>query len=124
MGFPKNWPDDCPPSDAEDAKGDVFRIVNHNPPADPDLASHFETGKLRNAPACLRCGLSVFREMRDAMHQRSLLPKLGRLIARATLTPQHGRTKLTQGRQPTHTTWWADEGIDRASLFTVIREGE
>jgi hypothetical protein len=88
-----------------------------------DFASHMETGKLRNAPACLRCGLSVFRELQDAVHQRQLMPKLGHLIAQATLEAEHGKTKPTEGRQPSHTTWRAYEGLSRASLFAVVEEG-
>jgi hypothetical protein len=53
---------------------------------------------------------------------RRLLPKLGRLIATGTLEADHGKTKLTTGRQPTHTTWWPDRDVDRASLFTIAAE--
>jgi hypothetical protein len=105
-----------------DADGEVFRLVNNDPPAMVDVASHAETGRLPKAPACLRCGLSVFRELRDAIHQRLLLPKLGRLIARAMLKAEHGKTRLTTGRQPTHTTWWAYESVNRAALFSVLTE--
>ena len=122
MRFPDTWPANCPPPDTVAADGDVFRVVKHDPPQAEDTASHMETGKLPKAPACLRCGLSVFREIRYAVHQRQLLPKLGPLIAKATLLAEHGRTKLTDGRQPSHTTWWAYEGVDRASLFSVVRE--
>lgn len=120
--FPHNWPADCPPADAADGAGDVFRIVKHDPLIDDDMASHFETGKLRRAPACLRCGLSVFRERGDAVHQRQLLPKLGNMIAKATLKAEHGKTKRTKGQQPTHTTWWPYEGVNRRSLFSVTME--
>ena len=120
--FPSDWPPDCPPDDAVDASGEAFRIVKHEPPTDQDLASHFETGKLPKAPACLRCGLSIFREYHEAVHQRQLMPKLGDLIARATLQSEHGKVKLTRGTQPTHTTWWSFHGVNRASLFSVIRE--
>lgn len=122
MNFPANWPKNCPPSDAVDADGDVFRIVKDEPPTDEDFASHWETGKLPKAPPCLRCGLSVFRDVRDAVHQRQLIPKLGCWIAQATLKYHHGKTKLTEGVQPTHTTWWAYEKVNRASLFSVVRE--
>ncbi len=122
MKFPDSWPADCPPANAADAAGDVFRLVKHDPPRAEDTASHMETGKLPKAPPCLRCGLSVFREIRDAVHQRQLLPKLGSLIAAATLLAEHGKTKPTEGRQPSHTTWWAYEGVNRASLFSVVRE--
>jgi len=122
LQFPSDWPNGCPPDDAVDAAGEVFRAVKHEPPGDEDFASHHETGKLPKAPACLRCGLSVFREIRDAVHQRQLIPKLGSLIAQATLQADHGKTKLTKGKQPTHTTWWPYEGVNRASLFSVVTE--
>ena len=120
MSFPNNWPENCPPEDAVDADGIVYRIVKNDPPLPQDLATHFETDRLRKAPPCLRCGLSVFRDVVDVIHQRLLLPKLGGFIARADLQREHGRTKLTQGAQPTHTTWWPCEGVPRASLFAVI----
>jgi hypothetical protein len=105
-----------------DAAGIVFRVVKNDPPHDKDLESHFESGRLPKAPPCLRCGLSVFRELRDAAHQRHLLPKLGRWIAQATLHADHGRTKPTPTKIPTHTTWWAYDGVHRASLFVIVRE--
>lgn len=120
--FPADWPENCPPNDAVDADGIVFRIVKAKPVTADDMASHHETGKLLKAPACLRCGLSVFREIQETLHQRQLFPKLGNLIAIATLQATHGKTKLTDGKQPTHTTWWPFEGIDRASLFSLVAE--
>ncbi len=122
MKFPEDWPTDCPPPDAEEASGDVYRIVRDDPPASADFATHWETGRLPKAPPCLRLGLSVFRDVREARHQRCLFPKLGSMIARASLTSDHGLTKLTHGSQPTHTTWWAYEGVHRASLFAVVEE--
>ncbi len=122
MEFPDGWPDECPPPDAEEASGIVFRIVKNDPPKAEDMASHHETGKLPKAPPCLRCGLSVFRDLRDAVHQRLLLPRLGNWIAQGTLRAEHGKTKLTTGKQPTHTTWWVYGGVERTSLFTVVSE--
>lgn len=122
MEFPKNWPSGCPPADAVDGDGNVFRIVKNDPPQAVDFASHMETGRLRNAPACLRCGLSVFRELGDAVHQRSLMPKLGRWIAMAALQPNHGKTKMTSGGEPTHTTWWPYQSLEREALFAVVTE--
>lgn len=107
MGFPKNWPADCPPLDAKDAEGTVYRIAKSNPPLAAELATHHEMGRAVGAPACLRCGLSVFRDFADAVHSRRLFPKLGGFIASANLRPEHGKTKITVGRFPTHTTWWS-----------------
>lgn len=119
MQFPDDWPEGCPPEDAEPAAGQVFRLVKSNP---TDFASHHELGTLPKGPACLRCGLSVFRTREDADHQHRAYPKLGRYAAIGTLEAQHGVAKPTLGRQPTHTTWWPYEGVDRQSVFTTVEE--
>lgn len=122
MTFPKNWPSDCPCANTPDASGDVFRITNGDPITAADMQSHHETGKLPKADPCLRCGLSVFGVLEDALNQQRLLPKLGNRIAKALLHAAHGKACLTKGQQPTHTTWWPYDGVDRASLFVVIQE--
>ena len=86
------------------------------------MQSHHETGKLPKAEPCLRCGLSVFGGLEDALNQQELLPQLGNQIAKATLQATHGKACLTKGQQPTHTTWWPYEGVDRAEPFTVVQE--
>ncbi len=50
MKFPTAWPSDCPPRDAVDANGGVYRLVNDDPPSIADLASHQETGRLLVPP--------------------------------------------------------------------------
>jgi len=121
MDFPKDWPDGCPPPDAEDATGDVFRVVKHNPPEPADLLSYIEMGRRVDARPCLRRGVSVFREFEGAAHLRKTFPQMGRFIPKGALQPEHGKTKST-GKQPLHTTWWSYEGVNRASLFSVISE--
>ena len=122
MKFPDSWPAGCPPDDSEPATGEVYRLVKSNPPTASDFLTHHELGKLPNAPPCLRCGLSVFRAREDAEHQYRAYPRLGKFIAVGELQPEHGVTKLTQGRQPTHTTWWSYEGVDRAAIFVSVEE--
>ena len=122
MTFPEDWPSDCPSADTPDATGEIFRIVKGNPVTAADLRSHHESGKLPKANPCLRCGLSVFLELGDALHQQQLLPQLGNKIAQARLEPMHGKARPTPGRQPTHTTWWPYQEVDRAVIFTVVQE--
>lgn len=117
MSFPADRPQGCPPTDAEDANGEVFRLVKTDPPTAADFLSYHEMGITRGDPI-RRCGLSVFRDRADAEHASRAFPNLGNVIARAVLELGHGKTKQT-GR-PTHTTWWPAEGVDRATLFTVV----
>src|SRR5206468_1858298 len=100
--------------------GQVFRLVKSNPHAAADFLSHHELGTLPHAPACLRCGLSLFRSRQDAEHQHRAYPKLGGFVAIGILAAAHGVVKLTQSRQPSHTTWWPYESVDRQSVFTVV----
>lgn len=120
MKFPDDWPANCPPDDAADAEGDVFRLVKSDQPTAEDFKTFHELGTRINAPACLRCGLSVFRNKADVEHLHQAYPKLGKFIARGTLKPEHGRTRAT-GR-PTHTTWWSYENVDRAGILSDIEE--
>lgn len=122
MTFPTDWPVGCPSADTHDVEGDVFRIVKNNPVSETDMLTHHETGKLPRADPCMRCGLSLFRDLDDALNQLRLLPKLGKKIAKAKLEAIHGKACLTKGQQPTHTTWWPYESVDRAALFVVTQE--
>lgn len=119
--FPDNWPQGCPPADAEPAAGRVYRLVKRNPACADDFRTHDERHKMPKADPCLRRGLSVFRTRHDAVHQAKLLPFLGDKIACAELCPEHGRMKLTPTTQrPSHTTWWPYPGVDRAAPFHTI----
>ena len=124
MTFPSDWPAGCPSADTPDAEGEVYRIVKNQPVTLADMVSHHESGRLPKADPCLRCGLSVFRLLEDALHQQKLMPRLGRRIAKAELKAAHGRAGPTKGQQPTHTTWWPYSHVDRAALFAVVWEAE
>ena len=100
----------------------VYRLVNHDPPRAEDFVTHHEHGTRRKAPPCLRAGLSVFRTLDDVIHQRNLFPSLGVRVAKGALGARHGKTRLTPGKQPTHTTWWPYAEIERATGFSVVKE--
>jgi hypothetical protein len=111
-----------PRLDAQPASGTVYRVVKHSPTQEADFQSHRELNRAPNADPCLRSGLSVFCKKEEAAHMRRVFPKIGDYIAVGELVPHHGVTKLTQGKQPTHTTWWPCLGIDRAAVFAVIED--
>ena len=122
--FPNDWPEDCPPIEAEDAEGVVYRICKKDPPAESDFLSHFETGRMKHAPPCLRAGLSVLRTIGDARHLARLFPSLGAFIAQGRLRPEHGKTAPTKGKVPSHSTWWPYDGVERHSVFVPEEAGE
>gem|GEM_PF-1588478 len=88
------------------------------------MQTHEETRRAPDADPCLRRALSVFRSRTDAEHQILLFRRWRKkFIFKARLSPQHGSTKLTSGRQPSHTSWWTADGLSperRAALFTMV----
>lgn len=115
--FPAYMPDCCPPADASDAAGKVFRIVRHNPATADDFKTHTEKGTARSADACERAGVSVFLTHRQACHRLRLSPHLGTMIAAGTLTPTHGKMHVNKP-EAGHANWWPYEGVVRHQPFT------
>jgi hypothetical protein len=105
--FADHFPQSCPPPDAEDARGPIYRVVKSDPPGLDDLETFFEMGEVREGRECECCGISVFRAIDDAFAYSEKFPYLGELVAMATLLPEHGKTRPTpRPKAPSHTTWW------------------
>lgn len=117
---------DCPPAGAAAVDGDVYRCCKSIPPSDRDMQTNEESGRLLEADPCLRRALSVFRSEADAQHQLRLFRRWRRrFVAKAALDGGHGRSMLTSGQQPTHTSWWPAESLNpaaRAALFVLVCE--
>lgn len=118
--FPADWPGCCPPDDAMDAEGTVFRLAKRNPLQTSDVTTHLERGAAPNADPCLRAGLSVMRTKEDALHMARLFRRMWKFVARGTLDPTHGKLKLTERKVPSHATWWPYDGVDRLAPFTEV----
>ncbi len=75
MQWPDYFPDDCPPQDAQPATGDVYRLVKQNPPESKDFIPLREkkTGEDFGEKECQACGLSVFRNVEDAIRVKNRL---------------------------------------------------
>lgn len=119
LTFPKGWPAECPPVDAADAEGDIYRVVKSTPPTDGDFLSQAQLNQAVGADECRRCGLSVLRTLRDAEHCRDLNPHLGGFIALAAARPEHGKLKQTGGKK-FHHTFWAYHSAQLVALFRGV----
>ncbi len=117
MTFPEDWPEGCPPADATDASGEVFRMARMNPPTDDDFKSFTELGIERGDPILCR-GVSVFVLQTDAEHAARKFRNMGKILTRGVLLAEHGKSKQTG--KPSHTTWWPYIEVNRLSLFAVI----
>ena len=87
---PAVWPQGCPPSDAVKANGRVYRVVKDDPPHERSFRTHFER---KAGTTCEHRALSVFSDEAGARFVGRLFPGLGRWIACADLTDQHGVLK-------------------------------
>lgn len=119
MAFPDDWPKDCPPVDAEDAAGTVFRIVAHNPPTDDDLKSYQELGILVG-PECQRHGVSTYNTIEGALRKQKLYPRFGQHIAEGALVASLGKLSLLRNRKTQHLTWWPSTTANRKAAFKVV----
>lgn len=113
--FPPELPPNCPPADAVDACGSVYRIVSGETLKDADFATNAELGLAPDAPACLRCALSVFDSFDRALHRLRLSPRLGSAISEGQLQAEHG--KIKPGGNSGHISWWVYSEVTRALLF-------
>ena len=123
MNFPAEWPQPCPPTDAGSPDGEFYRVVKVDPPSPDDFLSYREMGKAENADACIRAGISLFRELQDAEHYSAKYQYLGNMIAVGVLDATHGLVKPTPrrmaGRLLSHHTWWPYENMPRHDLFSI-----
>lgn len=130
--FDPGYPANCPPPEAEDANGTVYRLVHQQPPDPTDFRTHAELKLAPRADPCERCGLSVYARETDAVAKYLEVvgrfgkegTKIGRLVAQLVLNPSHGRILATpnQRTHDSHHTWWPYSGSDRLSCFDQIVE--
>jgi hypothetical protein len=114
--FPSDWPPGCPPHDADDARGAVFRIVRNSVPTPEDFKTHEELGLAPSAPPCARRSVSVFLRREGACHRLRLSPHLGTRVAEGMLDPSCGKMKLSSVKSG-HIDWWPYQGVERHQYF-------
>jgi hypothetical protein len=126
--FPSEWGPNCPPQDAQDANGLVFRSTVNDPPAAEDFLSVHELGIVAKYPQtrtseCRRRALSVYRTLKDARQHLELHQKRYKFIAKGVLTADCGKTKLIPSAEmSSHTEWWCCVGIDRTRGFETVKD--
>ncbi len=104
--WPDFYPDDCPPSDANDLDGVVYRLVKSNPPTEADARSHLELGASPKAPPCQRSGLSCALDREYLEDVRRAVPyRRKNRIARGEFHSEHGKIKQTGPDRGHHTMW-------------------
>jgi hypothetical protein len=117
-----NWPPNCPPADAVDVGGDVYRVVLSNPPSADDFKSYHELDIPGGTP-CRRRAISVYGTRVQACHRARMSPHLGTTVARGELEACHGKMKLTNPKSG-HIEWWCAADLDCTERMTLFVEVE
>jgi hypothetical protein len=128
MIWPIFYPENCPPSDAEDAEGIIFRLMQSIPPTENDLKAHVQLHPDQDfgTKHCQACGLSVYRSFYDAVRLQNRIPAYRAMrIAKADLSPREGKLLHTPSRPgASHHTWWIPRDINVENLFSIADSGD
>jgi hypothetical protein len=123
VNWPSFFPPQCPPSEANDASAEVFRLVSSNPPSVIDFESWAQRHPKKWMGNCKASGLSVFTAKLDALRLVRRVPGMsasGDLIASANLSAEAGKLMHTPRIGNSHHTWWAPAGFDHTAAFKVV----
>ncbi len=126
--WPDFFPKDCPPEDAEDATGELFRLVNSKDKGDLEkcFQGHFILFPKRvvKGKECQACGVSVSRTLGDCKAARELAPSLRKkIILHGVLEHPVGKiahTPLDSGNP--HYTWWIPLETSPWENFKEVKE--
>jgi hypothetical protein len=124
--WPDDFPESCPPQQAEKATGQVFRLVAQTQPAEDDFRSVYRLNPSRFSRAddeavCRAMGLSTFDEQEDAeTTRRTLGPFKNHKIAVGTIDDSGLMLATPSQNSPSHRTWWPANGDTQWKTFRVV----
>ncbi len=125
--WPSFFPPQCPPLEAKDASGEVFRLVCSNPPSVGDFECWAQRHPKKWMGNCQASGLSVFTSKSDLLRMTRRVRGLvngksspEKLIASANLSSEAGKLLPTPTDGNSHHTWWSPADFDCAAIFKVV----
>ena len=128
LRWPADFPEDCPPEEANPAGGVYYRIVKTDPPEPGDFVSIYYLNRRRATDMvrhgletqCTLMGLSVYADANDAVWNARRYHNLGDKIARLTLGADAGEMLPTPRDGNSHHTWWQADGYNPVAFATVV----
>lgn len=108
--WPDHYPEKCPPGDAEDVSGVVYRFTNRMNPKHKDFLSYYELkpGEDWGKKSCQARGLSVYTSEDDCKAAISMVPALKKKnLCVAELSSESGVIARTPSKDNyNHKTLW------------------
>ena len=128
LRWPADFPEDCPPEEAQTANGVYYYIVKSDPPELADFASLYHRNRklalrrVRNGivTECQTMGLSIFIERSDAVARARQYTGIGDKIAQLTLGADAGEILSTPRDGDSHHTWWKAKDYDPVAAAAVV----
>ena len=123
--WPNYFPVECPPADARNDDVWVYRLVTNVPPTLNDfMPTKIEQPEreFKQNEICAACGVSVFRDVQDAIKKRSLYkPLRAKRIAIGQISKLDGLVLETFA--PSHMTWWLQTATPHANFIEYSENG-
>lgn len=126
MVWNTHLPENCPPQEAQDAEGALYRLVSHSSPHPEDFRSWRETNMSKDLPKgmteCQAGGLSVYRDKADANRTIKRIPRFRKSQpALGILTPDFGKILFTPSKDSkSHHTWWLPSNTQPWTVFQIV----
>lgn len=122
--WPDHFPENCPPTEAQQTAVDVYRVAVNSPPNHEDFMTYKEEGKRYNKTnECLACGLSVFKNISDVhtmLQNVPMMRKKIRYILKGNITGESGVVGDTPKHYKSHATWWLYSGLAPEEHFVLL----
>ena len=123
--FPEYYPEQCPPYNANNTEGIVFRFTKEDKPHKQDFISFYEKNPNKDwgMDTCQAMGLSVFPTIEACEEMKRKIPALNKKkIASANLNNNYGKfanTPSTNSKR--HMTWWVSCNLSEPwTLFSNV----
>jgi len=115
MTWPDFYPDNCPPSEAEPHRGDIYMFRMRNEAVELSFTPYIIKCPERVQPGleCIGSGVYCFRTLRELRHMMNAIPKIRRnAISIKTSSRESDGLHKNTGSSKGHYTWWLVEGIE------------
>jgi hypothetical protein len=125
--WPDHYPDKCPPDNANQPSGDIFRFTNRTNPKYKDFMSYYELQPNGDwgGKACQSRGISVFTSVEDSIAAAAIVPALKKKhLSKAELPPNSGVIATTppDNSRNHNTLWPLINAEDLSILFSPVAE--
>ena len=128
LRWPADFPEDCPPEEAQPPRGVFYYIVKTDPAQAGDFVPLYHRNRelalrrVRNGivTECQTMGLSIFTDQSDAVARARQYTGIGDKIAELALGPDAGKILPTPRGRDSHHTWWKAEGYDPIAVTAIV----